>query len=932
MASTSWLAGISGNWTNIGLWTAGVPDFTSLAAIDQLGTYTVTISSGALASVLTLDAANATLNETSAGALTATGLIVDDGTAILKGTNTLASVTVNGGLLQFGASALGSAPVTLDGGELAALAKAALGGHLTFGGSASTLAAAAGKALTVSSGGWTVDDTLFPTITFGDLVDTGTVKFGGSGNTGSGNQYIVAINAGTLQAIDGGLTHLLVEANGVVLAAGATIDWKGNDGQINNLSGNGAVVNSASHEFVLTLQETVPSTFDGTISGAIRLVLGGSNTTYTLTGQNTYTGETIIPFMTGLELGDGTSDATLGPGEILNSGALFVHGNASEHFTQSISGGGILIVDLGHARFSLNSLNSFVGGIQVRNGTTLAVADPVALSVNEIQIESSGFLATADMTVTNDLRLGANFGGRAVHISAAHGTHLSLKPSNPVKIELDNDPVVHFGSPVNDGAVIWRGPGAISVSGSGFYRIAVDGGTLKAGTDFGALLVNADSTAVASGAKIDLNGIDCVIGNLLGAGTVSSGASALLTLAYGDFAGTLSGDLLLKVTRSVVLSGDNTFVGSTLIQGGATLAIGAGGASGVLPGDVDNHGTLIFNRSDATSLTTSVSGSGRVLDVLGTLTIDRNETFTGGMTIAGGSLSIDRSGAIGPGALTFDGGHLLATRSIALANDFILNDSSTIAAVHGRTLAFNGAAQLNPGSHDPVFVFGQGANDGTIVLHASSFGVGPGNYQVEIAAGTLRDGDGSIGFLAGNDIETQIDTGATLDVGGFGDHIVNLQGGGVLQGAGNSVILVSGGNFGGQVNGDVGLDVFDYLFLSGGGTLTGSAFIENGATLELAGPAHEDAAFNDANSTLQLDDTALYTGTVSGFGAFANTVLDLREIDFSAGVTIKFKSSTGILTVSDGTNTSHVALAGTYTAANFSPSIDAHGGTDLTFI
>jgi len=68
---------------------------------------------------------------------------------------------------------------------------------------------------------------------------------------------------------------------------------------------------------------------------------------------------------------------------------------------------------------------------------------------------------------------------------------------------------------------------------------------------------------------------------------------------------------------------------------------------------------------------------------------------------------------------------------------------------------------------------------------------------------------------------------------------------------------------------------------------------------------------------------------VVGFSTTGGTALDLGDIGFvsSTEATFAGTASGGVLTVTDGTHTAHIVLAGDYRASTFTASSDGHGGT-----
>jgi hypothetical protein len=82
-----------------------------------------------------------------------------------------------------------------------------------------------------------------------------------------------------------------------------------------------------------------------------------------------------------------------------------------------------------------------------------------------------------------------------------------------------------------------------------------------------------------------------------------------------------------------------------------------------------------------------------------------------------------------------------------------------------------------------------------------------------------------------------------------------------------------------------------------------------------------------------LNQATGYTGTISGFGTTQS--IDLTDINFAAGVKVSYESNSrrntsGVLTITQGTQTVRLELEGTYTLANFKVASDGDGGTLLT--
>ena len=208
------------------------------------------------------------------------------------------------------------------------------------------------------------------------------------------------------------------------------------------------------------------------------------------------------------------------------------------------------------------------------------------------------------------------------------------------------------------------------------------------------------------------------------------------------------------------MNGGLVTVGGTLSQGGAgtinlnsggTLQIGTGTTGGVLGvSTLTNNGTLVFNRSDASTYSGIISGTGAVTNQGGgTLTLDGANSFSGVTTISGGVLALSGTGAIGTGGL-----NLGTTGSPGVfdllgltAGTYSLPSSASLAGVgtisgNGKSLAVRGS--LAPGNSAGTITVGTGlalnlSNSGTSLFEITNPAYTAGTYD-------LVSGDGSVVF------------------------------------------------------------------------------------------------------------------------------------------------------------------------------------------
>ena len=393
-----------------------------------------------------------------------------------------------------------------------------------------------------------------------------------------------------------------------------------------------------------------------------------------------------------------------------------------------------------------------------------------------------------------------------------------------------SDSVIFAAAISGNGQVSHQGSGTTIFTGTNTYLggTTITNGTLQLGTGGTTGTVVGD---VANDGEFVFNHSN----SLLFAGMVS-GSGAVRQIGAG----------------TVILTGNNTYTGGTLIDAG-TLQIGNGGTGGNIVGDVTNNGVLALNRSDALALGGALSGSGSVrqigsgtttlsgtnsytgvTDILaGTLLIDGDQSAATGLTTIAASATLGGTGTIGSNVDMSAGGTLAAGNggagTLTIKGNLVLGSTSTLAFDFGQAGVAGGA--LN----DLVNVGGDLALDGTINVATTSGGsFDVGVYRVFNYDGTLIDnGLQIVTAPAGSNLTVQTSVagqvnlvnsaGLTLN---FWDSAAGPRNNGVIDGGTGVWQNSTGNNNWTDVNGAVNGAYADGSFAVFGGT-GGTVTVDN---------------------------------------------------------------------------------------------------------
>ncbi len=284
--------------------------------------------------------------------------------------------------------------------------------------------------------------------------------------------------------------------------------------------------------------------------------------------------------------------------------------------------------------------------------------------------------------------------------------------------------------------------------------------------------------AITSAANINTNG-GVLTYNATGASVQSgvlSGSSSLVQAGAGTLA----------------LSATNTYTGTTTINAGSVLQIGNGGTTGTLgTGAVTDHGSLVYNRTNALTVANAISGTGGLTkNGSGTLTLSGANSYTGTTTINTGTLALgannvlanttavtinsgatfsvnsrtDTVGSIaGAGAITTTAGGALTTGADGTSTTYSgrMSGAGTLTKTGAGTLTLSGAntysgtttvsgGTLQYGANNAISTGAVVVNDGgTYDLNNYSDSIGALTVRSGVTGGTVKTGTGTL-TLGGN--------------------------------------------------------------------------------------------------------------------------------------------------------------------------------------
>ncbi len=461
-----------------------------------------------------------------------------------------------------------------------------------------------------------------------------------------------------------------------------------------------------------------------------------------------------------------TLDGTLN----LSSTATFVAPETDEHF------GSITLID------SQSAITTDFDSVTLDADTS---AMPDYLTIN------AG--VDANDNTNYELSTGLSWYAGANSARAAHGTFtVDAGSTFTVTSELDETTAT---SNWNGSKLTKQGDGTLILSNTGndYGDTEIDGGILAA----------KDAAA-------------------LGTGDVTIAESATLALSQGTLDNNVTGEgqIVKSGSDELIVTGDNTYSGGTTISGGTLTA---DHADSLGTGAVANSGVLQVGEGE---LENTLSGSGSLVKTgTGELTISGDNSYSGGTTIIGGTLTADHADLLGTGAVANSG--VLQVGEGELENT--LSGSGSLVKTGTGELTLSG---------DNSYSGGTTIIGGTLTAdHADSLGTG-----AVANSGVLQVGEGELENT--------------------------LSGSGSLVKTGTGELTLSGDN---SYSGDT--TIADGTLIAANVNALGSGNIDNSGTLML-----------DANGAFELANITTHTGATTALAA--GSTLDAGQLTQEDGSTL----------------------------------------------
>ncbi|EHS1368714.1 fibronectin-binding autotransporter adhesin ShdA [Salmonella enterica subsp. enterica serovar Infantis] len=646
--------------------------------------------------------------------------------------------------------------------------------------------------------------------TVGNLTNDGDITLGNaSGSTGT---LLTVDNTLTLQ--DGSQINATLDtanSSPIIKAANVTLD-----GTLNFSSTATFVAPETDEHFgsitLIDSQTAITTDFDSVTLDADTSAMPDYLTINAGVDAND---NTNYELSTGLSWYAGAKSARAAHGTFtVDAGSTFTVTSELDETTATSDWNGSKLTKQGDGTLILSNTGNDYGDTEI-DGGILAAKDAAALGTGDVTIAESATLALSQGTLDNNVTGGGQIvksGNDELIVTGANNYSGGTTISGGT---LTADHADSLGSgDIDNSGVLQVGEGELENTLFG------SGSLVKTGT--GELTLSGDNT-YSGGTTISDGTLTADHADSLGTGAVAN--SGVLQVGEGELENTLSGSgsLVKTGTGKLTLGGDNSYSGGTTITGGTLTA---DHADSLGTGAIANSGVFKVGEGE---LKNTLSGSGSLVKTgTGELTLSGDNSYSGGTTIIGGTLTADHADSLGTGAVANSG--VLQVGEGELENT--LSGSGSLVKTGTGELTLSG---------DNTYSGGTTITGGTLMAdHADSLGTGA------IAnSGVLQVGEG--------ELENMLSGSGSLVKTGTGE--LTLSGDNSYSGA---TTITDGTLIAANVNalGSGNIDNSGTLMLDAEGEFNlANVATQSGATTELARGTtlNVDSLTQQADSTLNID-------------------------------------------------------------------------------
>ncbi|EBF0720430.1 autotransporter-associated beta strand repeat-containing protein [Salmonella enterica] len=514
----------------------------------------------------------------------------------------------------------------------------------------------------------------------GVITNTGSITTTGGG-AGDASVYVhgngdgtVVNNSGTMSSTVYGVYldsarskgHTLNNQAGGAISANTAVAINGNGNTITNQG----KMTGVSDGLLISGNNNIVTTSGGEISGknGIRVSKGSGNQ---ITAKS---GSKITATSTGISIASGNNQVTTESGSaiVAKDNGILINSGAN-----NVTNGG-----------SITATGSSISyGIQYNSGTSGTITNTGTITTTGKGAgDASVYAHGGAVTINNSGTMDSSVFG--VYVTTGHTLNNlaggSITANTAVQLNGNNNTLANAGAILGDtnGVTISGSGNTLTSQGKitgGTNAILISSGsknntlTLNTGTEISGSITDDNNSASANNNLI-LDGEGTLGSSISGLNSVTSSGDWTLSGATMNLSGTTNSALWVK-SGTLILNGAMTAKGAT-VDSGTTLQIGNGGTLGAFNGDIVDNGTLTFNRSDAAAYGSVISGSGNVVKQGGgELTLSNNNSYSGGTTIAEGTLTATAGGALGSGNI--DNRAYLKLDAASASDPFIVADLTT---------------------------------------------------------------------------------------------------------------------------------------------------------------------------------------------------------------------------------------------------------------